>query len=180
MRNSRENLVNEMAEMRVGSPGKDGHVFGASSPRRALAEMQSPGRRYATNESSDLPDLAAAAAGATTVDQVREGDEGKKRRESGWGSLSRSLSGPHFPPNPRPLVDQSNACYGSSRAAASHRRAALSTSAAPVSHHDSRKDHFDGCFGPAAWRAREINLIYIICYLFYEYSLSLSLSLHNI
>ena len=73
MRNSRENLANEMAEMRVGSPGKDSAVFGASSPRRALAEMQSPGRRYATNESSDLPDLAAAAAGATTVDQVREG-----------------------------------------------------------------------------------------------------------
>lgn len=73
-RNGREILVNELAEMRVGSPGKESTVFGANSPRRALAEMQSPRRRYATNESTDLPDLAAAAAaGATTVDQVRRG-----------------------------------------------------------------------------------------------------------
>ena len=77
LRNSRENLLlsGEMAELRVGSPGKEGMVYGATSPRRALAEMQSPGRRYATNESSDLPDVGAAAgtAGAaqTTVDQVR-------------------------------------------------------------------------------------------------------------
>lgn len=70
MRNSRENLVNDMAEMRVGSPGKEITVCGATSPRRALAEMQSPGRRYITNESSDLPDFAA---GATTVEQVRRG-----------------------------------------------------------------------------------------------------------
>ena len=68
MRNSRENLASELAEMRVGSPGKEGLVFGATSPRRALAEMQSPGRRYATNETaSELPDL-------TVVDlEVREG-----------------------------------------------------------------------------------------------------------
>ena len=77
LRSSRENLLlsGEMAEMLVGSPGKEGMVYGATSPRRALAEMQSPGRRYTTNESSDLPDVGAAAgtAGAaqTTVDQVR-------------------------------------------------------------------------------------------------------------
>ena len=63
-------MTGEAAARSVGSPGKEGIVLGAVSPRRALLEMQSPARRGSESGSGsggDLPGLASTS----TVEQAQ-------------------------------------------------------------------------------------------------------------